>query len=50
MLKGVITDEEYDRLNMWDQAKYRWCEKHQIFWCRDFFVSCPVVIKVGGSK
>ena len=40
MLKYKVNDEEYDKLNMREQMKYRWCQKCKIFYNTDVTDRC----------
>jgi len=47
MSKGVITDEEFDKLQDQTQMEYMWCEFHQLFWNKKYFDNCPVTDQRG---
>lgn len=43
-LKYKVNDDEYDKLNMREQMKYRWCDKCNKFYNLDITDKCTCEI------
>lgn len=40
----MITDEEFEKLNFYEQRDYRWCSNYEMYYNKDLNESCGYLV------